>query len=424
MERIQRIAIHLQTPSSSSNTNTKNMNINMNRMKHPDDVVIISALRTPITKAKRGGFKDTTPDILLTHVFNAIIKETGITPEAIEDIVIGNVLEPGAGAAMARMAQLCTKIPHQVPLTTVNRQCSSGLQAIANVASAIKAGYYDIGLAGGVESMTIGNMTNKEPPHVDWEIVKKHEEAKQCTIPMGITSENVAAKYGITREEQDAFAAESQSRALKAQEKGYFTKEIVPVQTQVQDSNGKKKRIVVERDEGIRPGTTVEKLSRLQPAFKKDGSTTAGNSSQVSDGAAGVLLARRSTAERMKLPIIGKFVDFAVAGVPPAIMGIGPAVAIPKVLAKAGFESTEIDLYEINEAFASQALFCVKKLGLPLSKVNPNGGAIALGHPLGCTGSRQAATLLSELKRTNQRYGIISMCIGTGMGAAAILERE
>ncbi|NXL80017.1 THIKB thiolase, partial [Leptocoma aspasia] len=267
-------------------------------------------------------------------------------------------------------------------------------------------------------------------------------KARDCLIPMGITSENVAEKFGISRKKQDAFALASQqnspalhlqnilifhtlffTRAAKAQQMGLFKTEIVPVKTTVADNEGNKKTITVHQDEGIRPSTTLEGLAKLKPAFKEDGSTTAGNASQVSDGAAAVLLAKRSKAAQLGLPVLGVLRSFAVVGVPPDVMGIGPAYAIPVAVEKAGLTLNDIDIYEINEAFASQAVYCVEKLGIPMEKVNPLGGAIALGHPLGCTGARQVVTLLNELKRRGRRaYGVVSMCIGTGMGAAAVFE--
>lgn len=388
-----------------------------------EDVVIVSALRTPLTKARRGGFKDTTPDVLLGHVLQAVLKQAKVDPKLVGDVVVGNVLQPGAGAGMARMAQLAAGIPHTVPLHVLNRQCSSGLQAVANVTAAIKAGYYDIGIAAGVESMSLSGMA-RDAPTVNWERVGAVQDAMDCTVPMGITSENVAEQFGISRTKQDELAALSHAKAAAAQANGWFKEEITPVSTILKDKDGNEKSVIISQDDGLRAGTTVEKLAKLKPAFKEGGSTTAGNSSQVTDGAAAVLLMRRSVAKQMGLPILGRFVSFAVAGVPPAVMGIGPAVAIPEALKKANLTKDQIDVYEINEAFASQAMYCIEKLGIPIEKVNPKGGAIALGHPLGCTGARQVSTLLYQLKRKNQRYGVISMCIGTGMGAAAVFERE
>ncbi|CAI5738256.1 unnamed protein product [Peronospora destructor] len=410
MNRIDRIRSHVATGLGKPGT-------------PEEDVVIVSALRTPITKARRGSFKDTTPDVLLGHVLQAVLNQTKVDPKLVGDIVVGNVLQPGAGAGMARMAQLAAGIPHTVPLHVVNRQCSSGLQAVANVTAAIKAGYYDIGIAAGVECMSLAGI-GKDVPTVNWERVGAVQGAMDCTVPMGITSENVAEKYGISRLQQDEMAALSHANAAAAQSNGWFKDEITPVSTIIKDKDGKEKSVIVSRDDGIRVDTTAEKLAKLHPAFKERGSTTAGNSSQVSDGAAAVLLVRRSVAKKMGLPILGRFVSYAVVGVPPSLMGIGPSVAIPEALQKAGLTQDQIDVFEINEAFASQAVYCVKQLGIPIEKVNPKGGAIALGHPLGCTGARQMSTLLYQLKRTNQRYGVISMCIGTGMGAAAVIERE
>ena len=258
---------------------------------------------------------------------------------------------------------------------------------------------------------------------LDMNSIFENELARQSLSPMGITSENVAERYGITRQEQDEMACHSHEKALRAQREGRFT-EIVPVTTVVEDENGDEQEITVTKDDGPRPGSTPEKLAKLRAAFKKGGSTTAGNSSQVSDGAAAVLLMRRSKAVELGMPIIGVYRGFQVVGVQPDEMGIGPAVAIPAVLKSTGLTKEDIDIYEINEAFASQAVYCVKKLGIPMDKVNPNGGAIALGHPLGMTGARMVASLMAELERTNKRLGVVSMCIGTGMGAAAVFERE
>ncbi|XP_077347974.1 3-ketoacyl-CoA thiolase, peroxisomal [Lithobates pipiens] len=384
------------------------------------DIVIVHGRRTPICKAKRGGFKDTTPDELLTSVMTAVLKDVNLKPELVGDICVGNVLQPGAGPVVARAAQFFSGIPETVPISCVNRQCSSGLQAIINIAGGIRNGSYDIGLACGVESMSLrsaGNIGDISPRIVD------DVKARDCLIPMGITSENVAEQFGVSRQKQDMFSLASQQKAAAAQRAGRFKAEIVPVTTTITDDQGNTRTITVSEDDGIRPSTTLEGLTKLKPAFKEDGSTTAGNASQVSDGAAAVLLARRSTATRLGLPIMGVLRSFAVVGVPPDVMGIGPAYAIPVALEKAGLTIDDIDVYEINEAFASQAVYCVEKLGIPLEKVNPNGGAIALGHPLGCTGARQTVTLLNELKRTRKRgLGVVSMCIGTGMGAAAVFE--
>ncbi|PFH38405.1 putative acetyl-CoA acyltransferase B [Besnoitia besnoiti] len=389
---------------------------------NPDDVVICTALRTAITKAKKGGFKDTYPEDLLAELFAALLRTTKIDPAVIQDVCIGNVLQPGAGALGTRIAMLLGGLPASVPVSVVNRQCSSGLQAVANIVAAIRSGFIDIGIGGGVESMSHFDMMTTLNPEKLSERIFTDEQARNCLIPMGLTSENVAQKYGITREIQDQMAKDTHDRSVRAQEQGLFKDEIVPLRVKVKDADGVEKEIVVDRDDGPRKGTTVESLSKLKPAFQAKGTTTAGNSSQVSDGAALVLLARRSTAEKLRLPILAKFVAFAAVGVPPEIMGIGPAVAIPAVLKKANLSMDDIDIFELNEAFASQAAYCVGKLNIPTDKLNPKGGAIALGHPLGCTGARQIATILPELRRRKLRYGVVSMCVGTGMGAAAVIE--
>jgi len=388
-----------------------------------DDVVIVSARRTALCKAKRGQFKDTLPDDLLSAVFTAVIEETGLEPSLIGDICVGNVLQPGSAATIGRLAQFFSGITEDVPLSAVNRQCSSGLQACANITAGIKAGYYEIGLAAGVESMSLNSMQGIPPGFAVNPRVMEVDKAQQCLMPMGLTSENIAEQYGISREQQDQLAVDSHLKAANAQKNGYFVAEIVPVTTMLQDKDGNENKITVVEDDGIRAGTSMEGLSRLRTVFKEDGTTTAGNSSQMTDGASAVLLASRCAAARHGLPVLGVMRAYAVVGCPPDIMGIGPAVAIPEALQKAGLSIDDIDIFEINEAFASQAVYCVEKLGIPWHKVNPNGGAVAIGHPLGCTGARQVTTLLHELKRRGKRsFGVVSMCIGTGMGAAAVLE--
>ncbi|KAJ1099397.1 hypothetical protein NDU88_004498 [Pleurodeles waltl] len=392
----------------------------LHHRESPEDIVVVHGLRTAICKAKRGAFKDTTPDELLSAVMAAVLKDVNLEAAELGDVCVGNVLQPGAGAFVARVAQFLGGFPESVPVYCVNRQCSSGLQAVINVAGGIRNGSYDIGLACGVESMTLRSAS--KPGDVSSRMLD-HPKAKDCIIPMGITSENVAERFGVTREKQDAFALSSHQKASRAQRLGNFQNEILPVTTTVVDDQGNTKTVTVTQDEGIRPSTTMEGLAKLKSAFKENGSTTAGNASQVSDGAAAVLLASRAKAEQMRLPIFGILKSFAVVGVPPDVMGIGPAFAIPAALEKAGLSVHDVDVYEINEAFASQAVYCIEKLGIPAEKVNPNGGAVALGHPLGCTGARQVVTLLNELKRRGKRaYGVVSMCIGTGMGAAAVFE--
>uniref|UniRef100_A0A8C5BVJ8 Acetyl-CoA acyltransferase 1 n=1 Tax=Gadus morhua TaxID=8049 RepID=A0A8C5BVJ8_GADMO len=381
MHRVKVISGHLSSyPPQGGN---RKCNINHCRARAavsgPEDVVVVHGRRTAIGKAKRGLFKDTTPDELLSAVMKAVMTDMGLSPDRLGDVCVGNVLQPGAGAVMARIAHFLS-----------------------------------------VESMSLqemGNPGDLSPRLVDF------EKARACVVPMGITSENVAERFGISREKQDAFAVSSHQKADRAQRSGRFEAEIVPVVTRVTDAEGTESTVTVLKDEGVRPSTTLEGLGKLRAAFRADGSTTAGNSSQVSDGAAALLLGRRSAVEALGLPVLGVLRASAVVGVPPDMMGIGPAYAIPAALEQAGLIVADIDVFEINEAFASQAVYCVEKLGLPLDRVNPNGGAIALGHPLGCTGARMAVTLLHELQRMGRRgYGVVSMCIGTGMGAAAVFE--
>ncbi|XP_010439770.1 PREDICTED: 3-ketoacyl-CoA thiolase 5, peroxisomal isoform X2 [Camelina sativa] len=391
-----------------------------------DDIVIVAAYRTAICKAKRGGFKDTLPDDLLASVLKAVVERTSLDPSEVGDIVVGTVLAPGSQRAMeCRVAAYFAGFPDTVPIRTVNRQCSSGLQAVADVAASIRAGYYDIGIGAGVESMSTdsmpgGGFQTSNPRALEF------PKARDCLLPMGVTSENVAKRYGVTREEQDMAAVESHKRAAAAIASGKLKDEIIPVATKIVDPETKaEKAIVVSVDDGVRPNSNMADLAKLKTVFKKDGSTTAGNASQISDGAGAVLLMKRSLAMKKGLPILGVFRSFAVTGVDPSVMGIGPAVAIPAATNLAGLNVSDIDLFEINEAFASQYVYSCKKLDLDMKKVNVNGGAIAIGHPLGATGARCVATLLHEMKRRGKdcRFGVVSMCIGTGMGAAAVFER-
>jgi len=388
--------------------------------KSPDDIVIVSAYRTAICKAKKGGFNSTGATQLLSPLFKKMVEN--INPKSVGDIVVGTVQAPGSLRHIeCRMAGFVAGMPQTTTVRTVNRQCSSGLQAVADVAAAIRSGYYDVGIAAGVETMTLDQKFQWYAPLYDE--VPKIADARNCMTPMGITSENVAEKYGLSRTDQDSIAIQSHDRASAAETR--FKEEIIPITTTWKDpKTGKTKRVTVDTDDGVRPGGTLEGLAKLKPAFKKGGSTTAGNSSQVSDGAAAALIMKRGTAQKLGLSIMGVFRSFAVEGCPPEIMGIGPAVAIPVAVKRAGLSVKDINLFEINEAFASQAGYCVDKLGLSWDKVNVNGGAIALGHPLGCTGTRMVATLLHELRRRKQRYGVVSMCIGSGMGAAAVFEVE
>ncbi|PWY69572.1 thiolase [Aspergillus heteromorphus CBS 117.55] len=399
--------------------------------KSPSDIVILSSLRTPVTRAKKGGFKDAYPEELLASVLRATLEANpNLDPALIDDVAIGSVLQELGGAKAGRMAQIHAGFPHSVPFHTINRQCSSGLAAISTIANGIRAGAINVGIGGGMESMT-RNYGSRAIPTVLWpELKESHsQDSRDCIMPMGITSENVASRYGISRADQDVFAAASHHKATAAQNAGLFDSEIVPVKTLSFDPENPEaapKEITVSKDDGVRPNISVEKMASLKPAFSPTGASTAGNSSQVSDGAAAALLMRRSTATELGLTsaIKGRWVATAVAGCAPDEMGVGPAVAIPKLLQQLDMSVADVNIWEINEAFASQALYSVRKLGIDEAKVNPKGGAIAIGHPLGATGARQLATLLPELERTGQEVGVVSMCIGTGMGMAGMFVRE
>ncbi|KAF8924188.1 Thiolase, N-terminal domain-containing protein [Dissophora ornata] len=417
--RLAQIKSHLLSGHGSSSPSAILTKIGVHS---PDDVVIVDAVRTPMTRSKKGGFKDTVPEDLLAAVLIAIRERTNIDPALVDDICVGNVLQAAGGATVSRMAALYAGYPEKTSLYTTNRQCSSGLQAVVNIAAHIQAGLIDIGIGAGVESMTLGYGPSAVPINTSVKIPKASQAAQDCNLPMGITSENVAKDFGIDRKRQDAFSALSFQKAFLAQMEGKFDSEIIPVKTTIKDANDNEKDIIVSKDDGIREGVTEESLSKLKPAF--GGLTTAGSASQVSDGAAAVLLMKRKTAQRLGLPILAKYVASAVVGCPPRIMGVGPVYAIPEVCKKAGIEVKDVDVIELNEAFASQAVYVIEKLSLDPKKVNPLGGAIAMGHPLGCTGARQIATLLPELRRQDKKIGLTTMCIGTGMGMAAIWERE
>ncbi|EOD49857.1 putative 3-ketoacyl- thiolase b protein [Neofusicoccum parvum UCRNP2] len=399
--------------------------------KNPNDIVFLSALRTPVTRAKKGGLKDAYDHELLATVLKATLdKNPKLDPAAVQDVQVGTVLSELGGSKAGRMALNHVGYPSSVAFQTVNRACSSGLAAITGVAHSIAVGAIDVGIGGGMESMT-RNYGSRAIPTVLWPALKDSpvKDARDCIMNMGITAENVAERYGVSRADQDAFAAHSQQKAARAQKSGLFDAEIVPVTTRTRpdpEVPESEEEVTVREDDGIRPTTTVEKLSAMKPAFKPDGSSTAGNSSQVSDGAAAALMMRRSTAHALGLQdsIVGKWAGTQVVGCAPDEMGVGPAIAIPKLLDYTGVKKEEVGIWEINEAFASQALYCIRKLGIQEEKVNPKGGAIALGHPLGATGARQLATLLPEMERQSQELGVISMCIGTGMGMASLIVRE
>jgi len=382
------------------------------------EVAIVSAVRTPVGKANRGTLKDTRPDDLLGVALRAAVERGGVESSKIDDVIVGTATpEAEQGMNVARVGAFIAGLPDTVPAMTINRFCSSGLQALAQGASAIIAGWQDIVLTGGVESMSMipmgGQKVVPNPGLMD--------TYPESYTPMGITAENVANQYNVDRGRQDAFALESHRRALAAAASGVFSDEIAPVSTRVYKA-GAWHDVVLSEDEGPRADTSLEALGRLRPAFKLGGSVTAGNSSQVSDGAAATLLAARDVAEANGMPVLAVLRSYKVVGVPPDIMGVGPKFAIPAAVEAAGLSLDDIGLFEINEAFASQAVYCVDELGISPDKVNVNGGAIALGHPLGCTGAKLTATLVHAMRRRGVRYGVVSMCIGGGMGAAAVFE--
>jgi acetyl-CoA acyltransferase len=387
------------------------------------EAVIVAGARTPVGKAKKGTLAHVRPDDLGALVVKETLRRAGYYEGNIDDLVMGCAMpEAEQGNNMARNIGALAGLPHTVPAITINRFCSSGLQAIAYAAQGIMLGHTDTAIAGGAESMSLIPMAG----HVVRPNVKLAETAPQYYMGMGHTAEEVAKKYGISREDQDAFAVRSHQKAAKALQDGKFADEIVPVEVTFRsvgkDNKLVEKTIQFSQDEGVRPDTNVQSLSKLRPAFSVTGSVTAGNASQTSDGAAALMIMDREKAEALGLKPLAKFRSFAVGGVPPEIMGVGPVVAVPKAVKLAGLELSDINLFELNEAFASQSLQVIRELGLDEEKVNVNGGAIALGHPLGCTGAKLTLTLIHELKRRNQQFGVVTMCIGGGMGAAGVFE--
>lgn len=387
------------------------------------EAVIVAGARTPVGKSKKGTLANVRPDDLGALVVKETLKRAGNYEGNIDDLIIGCAMpEAEQGLNMARNIGALAGLDHSVPAITINRYCSSGLQAIAYGAERIMLGHSDTVLAGGAESMSLVPMMG----HTVRPNLRLAENAPEYYMGMGHTAEQVALKYGISREEQDAFAVRSHERAAAAISAGKFVDEIVPVEVTNRsvgdDMKIREQQLLFAQDEGVRAGTTVEVLSKLRPAFNVRGTVTAGNSSQTSDGAAAVMVMDREKAESLGLKPLAKFRSFAVAGVPPEIMGIGPVAAVPKALKLAGLQVSDIDLFELNEAFASQSIQVIRELGLDEEKVNVNGGAIALGHPLGCSGAKLTLTLLHELKRQNKQFGVVTMCIGGGMGAAGVFE--
>ncbi len=387
------------------------------------EAVITAAVRTPVGRAKRGTLKNTRPDELAALVLKESIQRAGVEPAEVQDIILGCAFPEGEqGMNVARIAAQRAGLPPAVPGVTVNRFCASGLESIALAAARIQTGMMDLVLAGGVESMSMvpmgGNKLAPNPYLV--------ENYPQAYMSMGLTAERVAERYRVSREEQDEFALKSHQKAAAALAKEIFTEEIVPVPVQNKYYD-KYSRLKVEEslftaDEGVRADTSLESLAKLKPAFMQGGSVTAGNSSQMNDAAAALVLMPAEKAEALGLKPLARFLSYAVGGVDPDVMGIGPVVAIPKALEKAGIALADLDLIELNEAFAAQSLAVIRELGLPVDRVNVNGGAIALGHPLGCTGSKLATSLIYELKRRGGGLGLVSMCIGGGMGAAGVFE--
>ena len=389
------------------------------------EAVVVSAVRTAVGKAPRGILKDTRPDDIGALIIKeAVARVPGLKVEEIDDIVIGCAFpESDQGLNLARVLAMRAGFPFTIPGQTVNRFCSSGLQAIATAAHEIMVGSVDVMIAGGVEFMSqvpIMGLTPSPNPYLV-------DHNPQAYTSMGLTAENVAEKFGITREDQDQFALSSHQKAAKAIKEGKFKEEVLPILAKVKevqkDGTITIKEVLFDTEEGVRYDASYEGMAALKPVFKAKGTVTAGNSSQTSDGAAALVLMSKEKADQLKVKPMAIFRSFAVAGVPPEIMGVGPAYAAPKAIKKAGLTLKDIGLVELNEAFASQALYVIRELGLNLDIVNVNGGAVAMGHPLGCTGAKLTTALLYEMKRRNIRYGIVTMCIGGGMGAAGVFER-
>lgn len=388
------------------------------------EAVIINAARTATGKANKGSLRFTPPDKLGGEVIKSLLERTpNLDPEMVDDVILGCAFpEAAQGLNIARQAAALGGLPSSVPAATVNRFCSSGLQTIAQAAERIMAGGADVIIAGGVESMSLvpmGGYTVRPNP----ELVDNYPE---IYINMGLTAENVAEKYNASRQEQDAFAYRSHQKAVKAWEEGHFDDQIVPIEVKEKkvtaEGEIEENEFLFDTDEGPRRDTSEEILAKLRPVFKQGGTVTAGNSSQMNDAAAAVVVMSRGKAEELGIEPMARYHGFSVAGVAPEIMGIGPAEAVPKVLKQTGIDLNEIDLIELNEAFAAQSVAVIRELGLDEDIVNINGGAIAMGHPLGCTGAKLTTQILYDLKRLNKRYGMVTMCVGGGMGAAGIFE--
>lgn len=394
-------------------------------MNTQKEVVIVAAKRTPCGKANKGSLRFTRPDTMMGEIIKDLLKHSpGVESEMIEDVIVGCAFPEGSqGMNVARQSAFLGGLPDSVPGVTVNRFCSSGLQTIAMAAERIMAGGAEIIVAGGVESMSqvpMGGVSFQPNPTLA-------DERPEVYISMGLTAENVADKYDVSREDQDKFALKSHQKAVKAWEEGYFNEQITPIDVihKYVTSNGEmaEEEFTFSKDEGPRKDTSLDALSGLNAAFKQGGSVTAGNSSQMNDAASGVLIMSREKADELGLKPLARYHGFSVAGVAPEIMGIGPVEAIPKVLKQTGLSLDDIDLIELNEAFAAQSLAVIREAGLDSEKVNISGGAIAMGHPLGCTGAKLTTQIIHDLHRLDKQFGMVTMCIGGGMGAAGIFER-
>lgn len=381
------------------------------------EAVVVDCLRTAVGKAPRGALRTVRPDEMAAAVIRELLsRHTEVQAQDVEDVILGCAMpEAEAGMNMARLAALRAGLPDETPGVTINRFCSSGLQAIAMAADRIRAGGAEVIIAGGSESMSMLPMGGHKFAPNPWFVQHRPE----VYMGMGLTAEHLQRRHGISREDQDAFSLRSHQNALRAQAEGKFSDEVVPLKVEVAEGH---MRVFVS-DEGPRADTSLDALAKLKPVFHANGTVTAGNASQMSDGAAAALVMSDRKARELGLKPMARFVSFAAAGVPPEVMGIGPVRAIPKALAAAGIQADEIDVIELNEAFAVQALAVIREAELPMEKVNVNGGAIALGHPLGCTGAKLTASILREMARRNSRYGLVTMCVGGGQGAAGIFER-
>ena len=385
------------------------------------EVAIVSYARTPFGKANKGKFKDTRPDDMAAHAIESALEGVSdLEPSEIEDVVLGCAFpEAEQGTNVARVSSLLAGLPHEVPAMTVNRFCSSGVQTISIAAERIMSGAIDVAIAGGTESMSMIPMGGNNPSANP----RLMEEMPEVYIGMGQTAENVAERFDISREEQDEFACQSHQRATEAWERGFFDDEVVPMETEIVDEDGNRHEVTVDMDGNVRPDTNMETLSNLPPAFAEDGVVSPGNASPLTDGAAATVVMTKEKADELGVEPLGYYRTMQVAGVPPEIMGIGPVPAVRKLLDATGLSIDDIDLVELNEAFASQSVYCADELGIDHDKLNVNGGAIAVGHPLGVSGTRMAGTILRALEERDGQYGIVTMCVGGGMGAAALVER-